>query len=146
MEGLRGSPDRPKIMNMNQNQYQEKIEKLLNGNRKKEISEWKKGSKARAEAFRRAFIKGLKAGDYFVCRHCYNLTYWSRKHNTNYSLNYWFRSKKAMEKVYQLEQELKRPEYAGKTTKKRRMLNQLYDQTIRELSKFDISRVFPERK
>jgi len=87
-----------------------------------------------------------KAGDYFGCRHCYNLTYWSRKHNINYSLNYWFRSKKAMEKVYQLEQELKREEYAGKTTKKRRMLNRLYDQTIRDLSKFDISQVFPEHR
>ena len=51
-----------------------------------------------------------------------------------------------MEKVYQLEQELKREEYAGKTTKKRRMLNRLYDQTIRDLSKFDISQVFPEHR
>jgi hypothetical protein len=29
----------------------------------KEISEWKKNSKARAEASRQALIKGLKAGD-----------------------------------------------------------------------------------
>lgn len=45
------------------NKHQEKIEQLLNGDRKKEISEWKKNSKARAEACRRAFMEGLKAGD-----------------------------------------------------------------------------------
>lgn len=87
-----------------------------------------------------------KAGDYFGCRHCYNLTYWCRKHNTNYSLNYWFRSRRAMQKVYELEQELKRAEYAGKPTKKQRKLDQLYDQTITDLRKFDINRVFPEHK
>jgi len=37
-----------------------KIEKLLNGS---ELSEWQRGGKKRAEACRRAFIKGLKAGD-----------------------------------------------------------------------------------
>jgi len=41
----------------------QKIEQLLNGDRRKKISEWKKNSKARAEASRQAFIKGLKAGD-----------------------------------------------------------------------------------
>lgn len=41
----------------------QKIEKLLNGDRKKEISEWKKNSKTRAEASRQAFIRGLKSGD-----------------------------------------------------------------------------------
>jgi len=45
------------------NKYQEKIKQLLNEDRKKKISEWKKNSKARAKASRRAFIKGLKAGD-----------------------------------------------------------------------------------
>ena len=87
-----------------------------------------------------------KAGDYFGCRRCHNLTYRCRKHNTNYSLNYWFRSRKAMEKLYELEQELKRPEYAGKPTKKKRKLDQFYNQTIRDLSRFDINKVFPERK
>ena len=87
-----------------------------------------------------------QAGEYFGCRRCHNLTYRCRKHNTNYSLNYWFRSRKAMEKIYELEQELKRAEYAGKPTKKWRKLNQFYNQTIMDLSRFDINRVFPERK
>jgi len=79
-----------------------------------------------------------KAGDYFGCRHCHNLTYWSRKHNTNYSLNYWFRSKKAMEKIMSLEQEIKRVEYGGKPTKKRTQLKRLYHRAIKDLSKFDL--------
>jgi len=37
-----------------------KVEKLLNGS---ELSEWQRGGKKRAEACRRAFIKGIKAGD-----------------------------------------------------------------------------------
>lgn len=50
-------------MKMKLNKYEEKIEQLLNGDCKKGISEWKKNSKARAEACRRAFMEGLKAGD-----------------------------------------------------------------------------------
>ncbi|MCL5432351.1 MAG: hypothetical protein M1484_04675 [Patescibacteria group bacterium] len=48
---------------MKQNKYQKKIERLLNSDEKKPLSDWQKGSKKRAEACRRAFIKGLKAGD-----------------------------------------------------------------------------------
>ncbi len=79
-----------------------------------------------------------KAGDYFGCRHCYNLTYWCRKHNTNYSLNFWFRSKKALNKMMALEAEIKRTEYEGKPTKKRKKLNKVYNQAIKNLSKFDL--------
>lgn len=50
-------------MKMKQNKYLEKIERLLNGNKKKSLSDWQKESKQRAEASRRAFIEGLKAGD-----------------------------------------------------------------------------------
>jgi len=44
-------------INTNQNKYQKKIEKLLDSNPKQEMSEWKKGSKKRAEASRRAMIR-----------------------------------------------------------------------------------------
>lgn len=50
-------------MKMKQNKYLEKIERLLNSDEKKPLSDWQKGSKKRAEACRRAFIKGLKASD-----------------------------------------------------------------------------------
>jgi len=50
-------------MKMKQNKYQKKIEQLLNGEHRKKLSRWKKGSNARAEASRRAFMEGLKAGD-----------------------------------------------------------------------------------
>ena len=79
-----------------------------------------------------------KAGDYFGCRHCYNLTYWCRKHNTNYSLNHWFRSRKALNKMMALEAEIKRADYGGKITKKRKRLNKVYNQVIKDLSKFDL--------
>lgn len=79
-----------------------------------------------------------KAGDYFGCRHCYNLTYWCRKHNTSYKLNYWFRSRKALNKMMALEAEIKRADYGGKITKKRKRLHKIYNQAIRDLSKFDL--------
>ena len=50
-------------MKMKKNKYLEKIERLLNSDEKKPLSDWQKGSKERAEACRQAFIKGLKAGD-----------------------------------------------------------------------------------
>ena len=50
-------------MKMKQNKYLEKIERLLNKDEKKPLSDWQRGSKERVEACRRAFIKGLKEGD-----------------------------------------------------------------------------------
>jgi len=79
-----------------------------------------------------------KAGDYFGCRHCYNLTYWCRQHNKDYSLNWWFKSRKALNKIRKLETEIKRNEYNGKLTKKRKRLNKIYYQALRDLSKFDL--------
>jgi len=79
-----------------------------------------------------------QAGYYFGCRHCHNLTYRCRKHNTNYSLNYWFRSRKALNKMMALEAEIKSADYGGKITKKRKRLHKIYNQAIRDLSKFDL--------
>lgn len=79
-----------------------------------------------------------KAGNYFGCRRCYNLTYQSRKHNSRSSLTFWFRSRKAMNKMEKLELEIKRREYAGKPTNKQRQLDQVYNDAeggLREFSK-----------
>jgi len=82
-----------------------------------------------------------KAGNYFGCRHCYNLTYQCRKHNTNYSLNSWIRSRKIMSKIEKLEQEVKRSEYRGKPTLKQRKLDQAYSQIEGEARKFSKSHI-----
>jgi len=82
-----------------------------------------------------------KAGDYFGCRHCYNLTYQSRKHNTNSSLAFWFRSRKAMNKIEKLELEIKRREYAGKLTSKQQQLDQVYKEVEGDLREFGKSRI-----
>jgi len=82
-----------------------------------------------------------KAGNYFGCRRCYNLTYQCRKHNTNYSLNSWIRSRKIMTKIEKLEQEVKRREYRGKPTLKQRQLDQAYNQIEGEARKFSKSRI-----
>ncbi len=82
-----------------------------------------------------------KAGDYFGCRHCYNLTYQCRKHNTNYSLNSWIRSRKIMNKIEKLEQEVRRAEYRGKPTNKQQKLDRAYDHIVGEVRKFSRSRI-----
>jgi hypothetical protein len=82
-----------------------------------------------------------KAGDYFGCRRCYNLTYQCRKHNANSSLAYWFRSRKAMKKIEKLELEIKRTEYAGKSTSKQLQLNQAYNEIEGNLREFSKSRI-----
>jgi len=82
-----------------------------------------------------------KAGDYFGCRRCYNLTYQCRKHNANSSLAYWFRSRKAMNKIEKLELEIKRREYAGKLTNKQQQLNQAYNEVEGGLREFSKSRI-----
>jgi len=82
-----------------------------------------------------------KASNYFGCRRCYNLTYQSRKHNTNSSLAFWFRSRKAMNKMEKLELEIKRREYAGKPTSKQRELDQAYNEVEGGLREFSKSRI-----
>ena len=82
-----------------------------------------------------------KAGNYFGCRRCHNLTYQCRKHNTNYSLNSWIRSKKAINKIEKLELEIKRREYAGKLTSKQQQLDQVYKEVEGDLREFGKSRI-----
>ena len=82
-----------------------------------------------------------KAGNYFGCRRCHNLTYQCRKHNTNYSFNSWIRSKKAINKIEKLELEIKRREYAGKLTSKQQQLDQVYKEVEGDLREFGKSRI-----
>jgi hypothetical protein len=66
-----------------------------------------------------------KAGDYFGCRHCYELTYSSKNENRrykNYPLFFWLRSWK---KIEELEEKIKRPYYKGKPTRKQRRLEKI---------------------
>jgi hypothetical protein len=66
-----------------------------------------------------------KAGDYFGCRHCYELTYSSKNENRRYKsypLLFWLKSWK---KIEELEEKIKRPYYRGKPTRKQRRLEKI---------------------
>lgn len=69
-----------------------------------------------------------KNGDYFACRHCYDLTYSSKKENRRHHLTHLFNIFKIDAKVEKLEKEIKRQVYAGKPTKKQRKLEALCKQ------------------
>lgn len=71
-----------------------------------------------------------KAGEYFACRHCYNLTYYSR--NANHRVYYYplFHTIDLQKKIEEVERTIKRPYYAGKPTRKQRRLNHLYQQAM----------------
>jgi hypothetical protein len=59
-----------------------------------------------------------KAGDYFACRHCYELTYKSRNENTNYKYGSLFKAIKIAHKMEELEKKTKRMTWRGHYTKK----------------------------
>ena len=66
-----------------------------------------------------------KAGDYFGCRHCYELTYSSKNENRRdkiYPLFLWFKNWK---KIEELERKIKRPYYKGKLTRKQKRLEEI---------------------
>ena len=67
-----------------------------------------------------------KNGDYFACRHCYNLTYNSRNQNYHYSLFPLFSLLTIENKIEKLERQIKRHSYKGRPTQKQRRLEQLY--------------------
>jgi hypothetical protein len=78
-----------------------------------------------------------KAGDWFGCRHCYELTYSSRKVNKRYKLYPMFRVLDLDMKIEKLEQKAKRYTYKGKPTKKRQTLEKLYAQTLHNYRDFE---------
>ncbi|MCX8008923.1 MAG: hypothetical protein N3A54_04465 [Patescibacteria group bacterium] len=68
-----------------------------------------------------------KAGNYFACRHCYNLTYKSRNENRKsksslYASMYFLTG---YEKLQKLEEQIKRRRYAGEPTKKQVRIEKL---------------------
>ncbi|MEN9605012.1 MAG: hypothetical protein RJB39_697 [Candidatus Parcubacteria bacterium] len=67
-----------------------------------------------------------KDGDYFACRHCYNLTYSSRKVNRRFKYYPLFQVLTLEEKTDKLEQQIKRRYYRGRPTRKQRQLNKLH--------------------
>lgn len=69
-----------------------------------------------------------KDGDYFACRHCYELTYSSRKVNRRYRYFPLFNVLTIEQKIEKLREQIKRPYYRGKPTKKQRQLEKLYSE------------------
>jgi hypothetical protein len=67
-----------------------------------------------------------KAGDYFGCRHCYNLTYNSRNENRRFKDYPLFNVLGSYAKIDKMEERIKRKIYAGKTTRKQRTLERMY--------------------
>lgn len=69
-----------------------------------------------------------KDGDYFACRHCYELTYSSQKENRRYKLFGLFNVLALDKKIEELSKQIKRPYYRGKPTRKQKQLEKLYAQ------------------
>lgn len=67
-----------------------------------------------------------KDGDYFACRHCYELTYSSRKDNRRYKMFPLFNALAIEQKIEELHKQIKRTHYKGKLTRKQRRLEKLY--------------------
>lgn len=65
-----------------------------------------------------------KGGDYFGCRHCYNLSYHSRNENPRFRGLPWIDYTRE-NKVEELQQRMKRKYYAGKPTKTYQRIKQL---------------------
>lgn len=66
-----------------------------------------------------------KDGDFFACRHCYDLTYSSRKSNRRNNFFALFNVLTLQQRMEGLEAKIKRPYYNGKPTRKQRQLEKL---------------------
>ena len=75
-----------------------------------------------------------KAGDYFACRHCYNLTYRTRNENRRHRIPPLFNGLIIERKIEKLQEKIKKPFYAKKPTKKQKKLEQLYQQASMNFS------------
>jgi len=72
-----------------------------------------------------------KGGDYFGCRHCYDLTYESRNENRRYK-NYPLLSiLDSYYKIEELNRGVKRRYYAGKPTKKQKKIEKIETKMVR---------------
>lgn len=66
-----------------------------------------------------------KSGDYFGCRHCYDLTYDSRNENRRYKMYPLFSVILDRKKADELEAKIKRRSYGGRPTRKQKRLNKI---------------------
>ena len=66
-----------------------------------------------------------KVEKYFGCRHCFNLTYDSRRENRKYKHYPLFFVLNGYDKIDRLENQIKRRQYAGKPTKKQMQLERI---------------------
>jgi hypothetical protein len=71
-----------------------------------------------------------KDGDWFGCRHCYELTYSSRNVNKGYKHYSTFRILELTTEIEKLEEKAKRYTYRGKPTKKRERIEKLYSEKL----------------
>ena len=77
-----------------------------------------------------------KDGNWFGCRHCYELTYASRKVNKRYKHYPMFRFLEIDAEIEKLEQKAKRYTYKGIPTKRRQKLEKLYQEASRNYRAF----------
>lgn len=72
-----------------------------------------------------------KDGDWFGCRHCYELTYSSRNENRGYKNYPLFRTLELGIKAEKLEEKTRNHTYCGRLTKKRQKLEKIYQEMAR---------------
>lgn len=70
-----------------------------------------------------------KSGDYFGCRHCYELTYKSKNENRQSKYRCLFKVFDMEEKLEKVEEGMKRHYYAGKPTRKYRRMIKILNQS-----------------
>jgi len=71
-----------------------------------------------------------KGGDYFGCRHCYELTYSSQKTNRRGGMYALYRSLETYIKIDKLADKSKRYFYAGKLTKTQKRIDELRGEAV----------------
>lgn len=71
-----------------------------------------------------------KDGDYFGCRHCYELTYKSKNENKHYKHYHLFRILETKQKIEKIEEKMKREFYAGKPTRKYKQIMKIHRNTM----------------
>jgi hypothetical protein len=83
-----------------------------------------------------------KNGDYFACRHCYNLTYASRNVNRSWKFGAVLNVFDLDEKIQDLHNKMKKRTYKGKPTRLHKRLLKLYRQAdASEKQIYEVSRM-----
>lgn len=78
-----------------------------------------------------------KDGNYFACRHCYELTYSSRKVNRRYRMFPIFNVISLDDKIEKLNEQIKRRYYAGKPTRKQKKFEKLCRMAERNYAQYE---------